>query len=208
MFNYLKRRYKYFKDWWEFLKILNSPFKPLKLYWYFGNIEKGVPYFLPRKWVKCNKEDCLKALEKENEILSKVGKKSIKDWTYFKKYRKAVPLKYFGINYCSLGYKTKWTDTDYRHEWNPALSIVLFSKQLYIEAQPKISDDKHYQYSYWEAWLIYEHHTDKKLSKVERLKQCMEIMPCIWIHNEDDKEIRDNHYNYTLRKKYLKYIKD
>ena len=38
----------------SFLGVLNSPFRRLKLKWYFGDIEHGTPYFLPRKWVKCN----------------------------------------------------------------------------------------------------------------------------------------------------------
>ena len=45
----------------SFLGVLNSPFKGLKLRWYFGDIEHGTPYFLPRKWVKCNKKDALNA---------------------------------------------------------------------------------------------------------------------------------------------------
>ena len=45
----------------SFLDVLNSPFKGLKLKWYFGDIEHGTPYFLPRKWVKCNKKDALNA---------------------------------------------------------------------------------------------------------------------------------------------------
>ena len=45
----------------SFLDVLNSPFKGLKFKWHFGNIEHGTPYFLPRKWVKCNKKDALNA---------------------------------------------------------------------------------------------------------------------------------------------------
>lgn len=179
LLNKIKREWKYFKDNWRFLKILNSPFKPLKLYWYFGNIEKGVPYFLPRKVVNSK---------------TKPG------------YYEFKPLKYFGFNWCTLGYKIKWSDTDYRHEWNPAFSFVIFGKQLHIEIQPKLYSNGHYRYSYWEAWLVYEYHTDKKLSKADRLKQCMKIMHCIWKHYENGKEVRENHYNYILKDKYLKYI--
>ncbi len=35
----------------NYLKILNSPFKPFKLKWYIGKTAVGVPYFFPRKIV-------------------------------------------------------------------------------------------------------------------------------------------------------------
>jgi hypothetical protein len=35
----------------NYLKILNSPFKPFKLKWYIGKTCIGVPYFFPRKIV-------------------------------------------------------------------------------------------------------------------------------------------------------------
>lgn len=38
-----------------YLKTYFSPFKPLQLKWYFGDISQGVPWFLPRKCRK-NKE--------------------------------------------------------------------------------------------------------------------------------------------------------
>jgi len=81
-----------------FLKILFSPFKPFKLDWYTGKISKGVPYFYPRKWV----------VDKE-----KPG------------YLKAIPRK-IGFDFCSLGWKTKWSDDDFRFEYCPRLSFVFF----------------------------------------------------------------------------------
>ena len=36
----------------DFLKILNSPFKLPRLKLYVGKIAVGTPYFLPRRWVK------------------------------------------------------------------------------------------------------------------------------------------------------------
>ena len=56
-----------------FLKVLNSPFKGLKLKWYFGEIKHGTPYFLPRKWVKVTKEDCEKLLQDDLERSEKYG---------------------------------------------------------------------------------------------------------------------------------------
>lgn len=49
------------KNWFKynlsFLLILNSPFKFPRIKFYFGNIEKGVPYFLPRKHTKNGYKD-------------------------------------------------------------------------------------------------------------------------------------------------------
>ena len=56
----------------SFLGVLNSPFRGLKLRWYFGEIKHGTPYFLPRKWVKCNLEDGLKAWNKLGELCSQL----------------------------------------------------------------------------------------------------------------------------------------
>ena len=45
-------RLKYFTNDFYFLRVYNSPFKPLKLNFYCGKIALGTPYFYPRKWVK------------------------------------------------------------------------------------------------------------------------------------------------------------
>jgi hypothetical protein len=36
----------------EFLKILNSPFKIPRVKFYIGKVAIGTPYFHPRNWVK------------------------------------------------------------------------------------------------------------------------------------------------------------
>ena len=86
----------------DFLRAYNSPFKPLKLKWYYGEIALGTPYFLPRVWRK-NKE--------------KPG------------YLTASP-KIFGFDFVSLGWKTKWDS--YRFEWSPMWSFVFFKWQIAI----------------------------------------------------------------------------
>lgn len=83
-----------------FLRTYNSPFKPLQLRWYFGKITQGVPYFLPRRWVK-NKEE--------------------------PGYLKAIPIK-IGFSSCGLGWKTKYDQ--FRFEWSPVWSFVAFGYQL------------------------------------------------------------------------------
>jgi hypothetical protein len=109
--------------------------------------------------------------------------------------------KWFAFNYCGLGYKTKWTPTDYRHEWNPVFSIVFMKLQFCIFIVP-VHDT-----FYWESWLYYNFDTDKNKSKVERLLQCMKGFPNKWefYNSEGNKEIT-NYYELILRNKYLKYI--
>ncbi len=155
---------KKIKWYLEFLKVLNSPFKPLRLSFYFGDIQRGVPYFLPKGM--------------------------------------------WNVHFVPLGYKTKWSNTDYRFEWSPALSIVLFGKQLHIKIEPKIKKDNNFSFyedSYWSCWLVYEYHTDTTLSKEERLKHTMEIYPCIWSHSNGEKTTVENHYYYILKNNYKKY---
>jgi hypothetical protein len=88
----------------NFLKTYFSPFKPLKLSWYFGKTAIGTPYFLPRRWVR----------DKTREGFSI-----------------AVPKK-IGFDFVGLGWKTKWEATDYRFEWSPMLSFVFFGYQVTV----------------------------------------------------------------------------
>ena len=132
----LKYRLKYFFEGFSFLKALNSPFIPFKLSFYYGDISIGLPYFLPRKLVK----------DKEKGGLKFVSKK-------------------FGFNFCSLGWKTKWSNDDFRFEWSPVLSFVCFNRQFAITVNTPND------YSYWEAWLYYEKCTDKSLSIEKRVRQ-------------------------------------
>ena len=155
----------------NWLKVLNSPFKPFRVEFYIGRTAIGVPYFYPRKWVP-NPE--------------KPG------------YFKAVPIK-IGFNYCGLGWKTKWSDTDYRHEYNPVLSFVFFGYQIALRVINP-------HFTYWEAWLCYERNTDKSKSKTERLLECMQMYPNKWKVIRNGKEVVTNHYSKILKTKYLKYI--
>ncbi len=182
---------------WSFLAVLNSPLKRIKLKWYFGKIQKGTPYFLPRKWVKMTEADCKESLKRDLANAEKHGWKYTheKKWEDYKNMKKAVPIKYFGWNWNSLGWKTKWDE--FRFEYNPGLSIVLFGKQLHISIQP--NTDSEYWDSYWEAWLYYRYRTDKKLSKMERFKQLKQVYSCTWISSA----VSNNHYNFILKTKYL-----
>lgn len=173
----LKNRIKYnnFIQFFNFIQILNSPFVGLKLKFYFGDIKIGTPFFLPRKWIKSK---------------TKHG------------YLTAIPVKYFYIQFVSLGYKTKWSNDDFRFEWNPMISIVLFGKQFVIWIQPNINSDYCDDF-YWESWLYYKNFT--KGSMKERLDQLITFERGIFtIYHKESEESLD-FYNFVLKKKWIKY---
>lgn len=152
-----------------FIKALWSPFKPFKLKWYVGKIAVGVPYFFPRKWIPNPETGC----------------------------SKAVPKK-IGFDFVGLGWKTKWTDTDYRFEWAPRLSFVFFGYQIAVTVAAPHQDE------YWESWLYYERNTDKTKSKQERIEQCKKEFSqthTVWNGTHPDGVVVD-YYNYILKDKY------
>ncbi len=153
----------------EYIKAFNSPLKRPKLKWYFGEIAIGTPYFFPRRWV---------------DNPDKPG------------YRKAVPKK-IGFDFVSLGWKTKWTDTDYRFEWSPLISFVFFKWQIAVMIIPE--EQNHY----WEAWLYYNNNTDKEKSQRERIQQCKEGFPLDYTVSDGKTKTKVNYYNKILKEKYL-----
>ena len=153
--NYISRKCASIKYQLDFLKVLNSPLKGLRLRWYFGKIQVGTPYFLPRKWVKMTKVDCEESLNRDIKGCLPQYTQN-RTWEYYKNHKKPVPIKYFGFHFTTLGWKTKWDN--YRFEWNPILSIVIFGKQLAIWIKPNI-DPKCMGGIYWEVWLNYEYKT-------------------------------------------------
>jgi hypothetical protein len=177
MFRKLKNRIKWILEDLRFLKILFSPFRPFGLKFYFGKIAIGTPYFFPRKWIE-NKD--------------KPGWKT------------AVPKK-IGFDFLRLGWKTKWTATDFRFEWGPLLSFVCFGYQIAIMVDVRNRDQ------YWEAWLYYEYATDKTKSKKERIAQCRKEFPQTWkIYHKDPKTGENttqetiDYYERILKPRYLK----
>jgi hypothetical protein len=158
---------KYTLQRFRWIKALWSPFKPFKVGFYAGKIQVGVPYFYPRKTVKSK---------------TKPGYSEFKPLTV-------------GFSYCSLGYKTKWTDTDYRHEWNPVFSFVFFGYQIALTFYSP------YGSHYWEPWLYYEYSTDKTKSKRERIEQCKKEAPETWTSSTEGTV---DYYERILKLKYLK----
>ncbi len=180
----------------SFLKALNSPFKPFKIKVYFGKTQIGTPYFYPRRWVKYTEADAIKSA-KEAISNPKLAQRSFKDWvSSYRGYQKAVPKK-IGFDFVELGWKTKWTDTDYRFEWAPRISFVFFGYQLALIVSAQ------HDSNYWEAWLYYERDTDKTKSKMERITQCREEFPQTFTsHWADGRKETIDYYELILREKY------
>jgi len=200
------KKLKYILEDLRWLKVLNSPFKPFKIKLYAGKTQIGIPYFLPRKWVKATPElrkkaalDKIKSEERYNKSKPEYARK-IKSFEElyedYKNYRFPVPLK-VGFSYCGLGWKTKWTSTDFRHEWNPILSFVFFGYQIALTFY-----SPHHSH-YWEPWLYYEYVTDKTKSKRERIEQCRKKCNQTWKISSQDKEETIDYYQHILKSKYL-----
>jgi len=191
----------------NYIKAFNSPFKRPKLKWYFGKIAIGTPYFYPRKWVKATPKLAMEAALREiedtkrfNELNEKNGYqkkvKSLDELVADKmKYRFPIPKK-IGFDFVPLGFKTKWTNTDYRFEWSPLVSFVFFKWQIAIMVIPEKQDH------YWEAWLFYENNTDKTKSPRERIEQCKEEFPLTYISSNGKEKKTINYYDVILKDKY------
>ena len=208
MFDYIRLRYEWKLKW---IEILFTPFVLPQVKFYVGKTRIGVPYFHPRKWVKLTHEDkhkaALKDLAKFKKYMeenpdNKVPVKTYKElYDSYANHTKPVDLK-IGFSLCGLGYKLKWTDTDYRYEYGPVLSFVFFGYQIAI----MIGHDHPDQY--WCAWLYYENHTDKRLSKEERIKECIKEFPLTYTVYNKAGERSVNYYYEVLRPEYRKFIKD
>lgn len=177
----------------NYIKVFNSPFKRPKLKWYFGKIAIGTPYFYPRRWVKPTQQMLIDNAKQDiadrhrwNEANEKYGNTykaipTIEELCEKKKnYKFPVPKK-IGFDFVGLGYKTKWSDTDYRFEWGPLISFVFFKWQIAVML--KVPHPEHY----WVCWLTYENDTDKDLLSTEaRIKLAKEINPEVWTSSRGD----------------------
>ena len=202
------KKLKYILEDLRWLKVLNSPFKPFKIKLYAGKTQIGIPYFLPRKWVKATPElrkkaalDKIKSEERYNKSNPEYARK-IKSFEELynerKNYKFPVPLT-VGFSYCGLGWKTKFGD--YRYEWGPILSFVFFGYQIALMIGFK---DKDKVDAYWESWLYYEYNTDKTKSKRERIAQCRKKAPQTWSRfNKDGTKTTTDYYEHILKSKYL-----
>ena len=204
------RRLKYTLEQFRWIKALFSPFTPFKVKWYFGKTQIGTPYFLPRKLVKATPKLATKA------ALDQI--KRATDWnranptstfqhtvkSFDEAYAEQMKSKHFvplkvGFSYNGLGWKTKWNEYDFRHEWDPVISFVFFGYQIAVTFYHKHSSH------YWESWLCYEYASDKKQSKRERIAFCRRKCPQTWsrLHKDGTKETT-NYWDLILKSKYLK----
>jgi hypothetical protein len=190
----------------SFLKALFSPFKPFKLKWYCGKIAIGTPYFFPRRWVYYTKKEAIELASKKQypeNVSEDVREKLFKNMVESYKTTQYPKTKRISFDFVGLGWKTKWTDTDYRFEWSPVWSFVFFKWQIAVTV---VAPELHH---YWEAWLYYENNTDKSLSQEERIKQCIKEFPLSFkVSNYgSSNSMSVNYYYYVLKKKYHKFIK-
>ena len=111
-----------------------------------------------------------------------------------KKTRRFKPRK-IGFDFVSLGWKTKWTSTDYRFEWAPLISFVFFKWQIVVAI---VAPEQHH---YWEAWLYYQHDTEG--TPKERIEQCKEGFPLDYTVSDGKTKTKVNYYNKILKEKYL-----
>ena len=102
-----------------------------------------------------------------------------------------------GFSFCGMGFKTKWSSTDFRHEYNPVWSFVAFGYQIALIFRPK--HDTHY----FECWLAYEYDTDKSKSRKERLKEAIEKHPCTWTSHYNGEKTTTDYWKVVVKDKYI-----
>ena len=83
--------YYFFKNL-SYLGVLFSPFSLPTLRIYFGKINVGVPYFLPRKWVKYTKQEAI-----EEAIENNVDEVEETTWNNEEDYQNYEPADILGL---------------------------------------------------------------------------------------------------------------
>ena len=192
----------------EFLKILNSPFVRPRVNLYVGRIAVGTPYFFPRRLVKPTLRQAAEvALERiaDAERFNELNANN--------DYRKRIPTfeeardevmrgqiffpKRFGFDFVGLGYKTKWSDIDYRFEWSPVWSFVFWKWQIALTfTGPRSGGNS----QYWESWLYYRKFT--KGTRKERVAQCKKDFSQTYTVFKSGEESTVDYYDIILKQKY------
>ena len=198
---------KYKLEQFRWIKALFSPFTPFKIKWYVGKTQIGTPYFLPRKFVKGTpkliNEAILRHIEREerfnkaNPEYAREIKSFEKLYEEFKNRTFPVPLK-VGFSSCGLGWKTKWDQYDFRHEWNPVISFVFFGYQIAMTVY-----HEHHSH-YWESWLCYEYRSDKNKSKRKRVNFCRRKCPQKWSTGSGENKVVTDYWDLILKPEYQK----
>jgi hypothetical protein len=195
---------KYFLQRFDWMKVYLSPFKPPVPKIYIGKTSIGTPYFLPRVWKKATPQKAIDAAIKEMKNVKKhnsvEGSYKRKVYSFGDLYERylthifAEPKK-IGFDFVGLGWKTKWTSTDYRFEWLPVWSFVFFGYQIAITFVPI---EPHH---YWECWLYYSRETTGTTK--ERLEQARKGFPCVWSSTRDGVKTTTCYWDVILKNKYL-----
>jgi hypothetical protein len=194
-----------------FLKTYFSPFKPLKLKFYIGETAIGTPYFLPRVWKKATSVQATEAALKEIKKIKQYNErnsyvdgfeprkiKPFKDYYDEKIKCEFSSPKKIGFDFVGLGWKTKWTPTDFRFEYSPTWSFVFFGYQIAIIFYAPEQD------RYWESWLYYELETDKTKTRKERVEDMRKNLSQTWVTKVNGKATTIDYYTIVLKNKYLK----
>jgi hypothetical protein len=194
-----------------FLKTYFSPFKPLKLKFYIGKTAIGTPYFLPRVWKKATPKQATEAALKEIKKIKEYNErnsyvdgfeprkiKPFKDYYDEKIKCQFASSKKIGFDFVGLGWKNKWSSTDFRFEWSPVWSFVFFGYQIAIIFEAPEQDH------YWESWLYYELATNKTKTTKERVEDMRKNLSQKWIKWVNGEEITIDYYTIILKKKYIK----
>ena len=197
----MKYWFKYTFDW---MRVYNSPFKPIIPKLYIGKVAIGTPYFFPRVWVKATPklalEATLKHIKNTNEWNEKNPSYPRRVKTFSEVYDEKMDASYpvpkkIGFNFVPLGWKTKFDS--YRHEWNPIWSFVFFKWQIALIFSPK--HDMHY----WECWLYYSRETKHVAKSTKgRLLVARKESPCIWTSTKDGVKTETNYWDLILKDKY------
>jgi len=199
---------KYFFSDFKWMTVYNSPFKLPIPKLYIGKAAIGTPYFLPRAWKKATPQQAINAaIEEMNRVgdynrREKKYKQTVHSFSYL--YDKYIDYsfpqpKQLGFDFVPLGWKTKWTSTDYRFEWSPVWSFVFFKWQIAITF---VAPEMHH---YWECWLFYTYQTSKNKTVAQRVKQARKKFPCKWrIYKKDGQEDLIDYWDVVLKKKWQK----
>jgi hypothetical protein len=190
----------------EFLRAFRSPFQRPKIQFFIGRRRLGTPYFLPRKWVSATPELARKSTlehiksEEAFNLRNPQAARKIKDYEEIYQERMcwqySVPRR-IGFDFVGLGWKTKWTSTDFRFEWSPIWSFVAGPLQIALTFTHPHPD------RYWEAWLFYRHCTDRKDRVSERVAQMKKEFPLTFDITTKGKTKTVNYYNEILRSKWI-----
>jgi hypothetical protein len=194
----------------KWINILNSPFVRPRVNIYAGRIAVGTPYFFPRRLVKPTVKQAEELAAEKIADAERFNERNAKN-----DYRRKVPTfqearaevmrgrifvpKRIGFDFVGLGFKTKWSDTDYRFEWSPRWSFVFWKWQIAISFTGPRGEVSSVD-SYWTSWLYYTNNT--KGTVQERVAQCKKDYPQTYTVSDSEIKRTVNYYDVILKKKY------